>query len=110
VQSQVLEKVTGGAAVYVDFVENWEVDAVVGKEFLNLDAAAVFLPEELVAGEAEDGKASLLVLVLDLYQLVIVIHRHSSFTRDIDDYQHLSLVLTQLHWVSVDVQHGNIVN
>lgn len=102
-QAQVLEKVRRIRAVYVDFVENREIDAVVGEEFFDLDTTAVFLAEELVAGEAENGKAAGLVAVLQLYQLVIVIHSHSSFARDVDYDEHLSLVLTELERVTVDV-------
>ena len=93
-QAQVLEQVRRIRAVHVDFVENREIDAVVREEFFDLDATAVFLTEELVAGEAEDGKAAGLVAVLQLYQLVIVIHCHSSFAGDIDNDEDLSLVLT----------------
>lgn len=96
--------------VDVNLVEQREGDIVVQRaEALNLLVGAWLLAQELVAGEAKNLQALILVLLIKGFK-AFVLWGQTAFASHIDDEQHLAFVVGQQHIASVHVFDRDIVD
>jgi AcrR family transcriptional regulator len=81
--------------VDLDLAEHRERDVVVGRaEVLDLRVGPRLLPLELVAREAEDLKAAVLVGAVERLK-ALILRRQAALARHVDDEQHLARVVAQ---------------
>ena len=82
---QVLVQLVGIFAVDVNLFKERELDLLALGKLINLLITAILLHEKLIAGKCKDLQTTVLVLLINLNQLLVVLLSHASLGRHINN-------------------------
>ena len=90
-------------ALHRDLGEEIKTHVVfLGAELLDLQVGAGLLAHEVVGREGQDAETLVLVLAVERFEFLVVAIGEAALRRDIDDEEHVALVLVELHLLAVD--------